>query len=104
MARRSCVPAAKTAALLAELAHISPYFAVGTGPCDDGWRPLQQLYTDTALLDGIICRVQAHMDTTEQRVAASTFFLGFAGLCYRAPRGALCGTACSPAFPASAGR
>ncbi len=85
MARRSCV------ALFAELADISPYFAVGTGPVDDGWRPLQQLYTDTALLGGIIGRVQARMEGTEQRVAASTFFLGFAARLWSIGLGALAG-------------
>jgi iron complex transport system ATP-binding protein len=77
--------------VLVELADISPYFAVGTGPCDDGWRPVQQLYTDTALLDGIIARVQARMDATEQRVAASTFFLGFAARLWSIGLGALAG-------------
>lgn len=56
----------------------SDYFAVGTGPVDDGWHPVQQLYRDTALLDGIVSRVQKRMAATERRVAASTFFLGFA--------------------------
>jgi iron complex transport system ATP-binding protein len=65
-------------ALFAELSDIGAYFAVGTGPVDDGWRPVAQLYTDAALLEGIVGRVQARIDATEQRVAASTFFLGFA--------------------------
>jgi iron complex transport system ATP-binding protein len=72
------VSESETVALLGELSQINAYFALGTGPLDDGWRPVQQLYTDTALLDGIIGRVQARMDVAEQRVAASTFFLGFA--------------------------
>lgn len=75
---RSCAPKARTAALLAEIAAVSPYFMVGTGPVDDGWRPVQRLYTDAALLDGIVGRVQARIDAAEQRVAASTLFLGFA--------------------------
>jgi iron complex transport system ATP-binding protein len=85
MARRCCV------ALFTELANVSPYFAVGTGPCDDGWRPVAQLYTDTALLDGIVRRVQARIDTAEQRVAASTFFLGFAARLWSIGVGALAG-------------
>jgi iron complex transport system ATP-binding protein len=89
--RRTCAPEAKTAALFAELAHISPYFAVGTGPRDDGWRPVQQLYTDAVLLDGIIGRVQARMDAAEQRVAASTFFLGFAARLWSIGLGGLAG-------------
>jgi iron complex transport system ATP-binding protein len=77
--------------VLVELADISPYFAVSTGPCDDGWRPVAQLYTDTTLLDGIISHVQARMATTEQRVAASTFFLGFAARLWSIGLGALAG-------------
>lgn len=64
--------------VLAELAALGPYFAVGTGPVSEDWRCVAQLYTDSALLAGIIGRVQARMDAAEQRVAASTFFLGFA--------------------------
>jgi iron complex transport system ATP-binding protein len=91
MSRRHCVAAPKTAALLAELSDVSPYFAVGTGPLDDGWRPVQQLYTDTALLDGIVGRVRARIDASEQRVAASTFFLGFAARLWSIGLGALAG-------------
>jgi iron complex transport system ATP-binding protein len=83
MFRRSCV------ALFAELADISPYFAVGTGPVEDGWRPVQQLYTDTELLDEIVGRVGARLNTTAQRVAASTFFLDFAARLWSICLGAL---------------
>jgi len=69
-------PATITA--LAELRAVSPYFALGTGPPHGGWRPVKQLYDDTALLAEIVGRVQARMDVSERRVAASTFFLGFA--------------------------
>jgi cobalamin transport system ATP-binding protein len=85
MARRSCV------ALFAELANISPYFAVGTGPVDHGWQPVERLYSDTALLAGIVGRVQARMDAAEQRVAASTLFLGFAARLWSIGLGALAG-------------
>ena len=85
------VSGAQIVALLTELARIGGYFAVGIGPVDDGWRPVQQLYTDTALLDGIISRVQARMDATEQRVAASTFFLGFAARLWSIGLAALAG-------------
>jgi iron complex transport system ATP-binding protein len=91
MSRRSCVPAAKTAAVLAGLAHISPYFAVGTGPCDEGSRPVHELYTDTTLIDGVVGRVQARIGAAEQRVAASTFFLGFAARLWSVGLGALAG-------------
>ena len=87
----ACVPEAKAAALLAELSNVGPYFAVGTGPVDDGWRPVAQLYTDTGPLGGIIGRVGARMDTAEPRVAASTWFLGFAARLWSIGLGALAG-------------
>ena len=77
--------------VLAELADLGPYFAVGVGPVSDGWRPVEQLYTDTALLDGIVGRVQARMAAAEHRVAASTFFLGFAARLWSIGLGALAG-------------
>jgi iron complex transport system ATP-binding protein len=75
----------------AELAIISPYFALGTGPVDDGWRPVQQLYTDSTLLDGIVDRIANRIGAAEQRVAASTFFLGFAARLWSIGLGALAG-------------
>jgi iron complex transport system ATP-binding protein len=65
-------------AALDEIRDVSGYFAVGTGPLNDGWRPVGRLYDDTALLAEVVGRVKARMNVTEQRVAASTFFLGFA--------------------------
>jgi iron complex transport system ATP-binding protein len=93
MSRRCCTRAseAKTVALFAELSDIGAYFAVGTGPVDDGWRPVAQLYTDAALLEGIVGRVHARMDAAEQRIAASTFFLGFAARLWSIGLGALAG-------------
>jgi iron complex transport system ATP-binding protein len=85
------VSEAQTVALLAKLSQISAYFALGSGPRDDDWRPVQRLYTDIALLAGIIGRVQARMDAAEQRVAASTFFLGFAARLWSIGLGALVG-------------
>jgi iron complex transport system ATP-binding protein len=87
----ACVAEAHAAAVLAEVSSGGPYFAIGTGPVDDGWRPVKRLYTDTAPLDGIIGRVQARMDAAEQRVAASTFFLGFAARLWSIGLGALAG-------------
>ncbi|MBV8861734.1 MAG: (2Fe-2S)-binding protein [Mycobacterium sp.] len=87
----ACAPEKKAAALLEQLSSVGPYFAVGTGPVDDGWRPVKQLYTDTALLDGIIGRVQGRLDAAEQQVAASTFFLGFAARLWSIGLGALAG-------------
>src|ERR1700759_3296475 len=86
--------------VLAELADLGPYFAVGIGPAGAGWRPVEQLYTDTALLDGIVDRIQARMDAAEQRVAASTFFLGFAARLWSIGLGALAG----PPVPLDPGR
>src|ERR1700751_5433918 len=93
MSRRPCnrAPEAKAVALFAELLDIGPYFAVGTGPVDDGWRPVAQLYTDAALLERIVGRLQARMNAAEQRVAASTFFLGFAARLWSIGLGALAG-------------
>jgi iron complex transport system ATP-binding protein len=90
-ANEASAPEAKTAALLAELSKVSPYFAVGTGLLDDDWLPVQQLYTDTALLDGIIGRVQSRIDAAERRVAMSTFFLGFAARLWSIGLGAVAG-------------
>ena len=87
MSRRS--PAAVKA--LAGLRDVSPYFALGTGPLHDGWRPVEQLYDDTALLAAIVGRVQARLDVTEQRVAASTFFLGFAARLWSVGVGSIAG-------------
>jgi iron complex transport system ATP-binding protein len=63
---------------LAELSDVSGYFALATGAIDDGWRPVGQLYDDSALLGEIVDRVKVRIHVTEQRVAASTFYLGFA--------------------------
>jgi iron complex transport system ATP-binding protein len=85
------VPEPQTTAMLAELSTVSQYFAVGTGPADDGWQPVQRLYADTELLDGIVRRVQARIEATERRVAASTLFLGFAARLWSIGLGALAG-------------
>ncbi|WP_292975109.1 ATP-binding cassette domain-containing protein [Mycobacterium sp.] len=82
-------PAAVTA--LAELSDVSGYFALGTGPLASGWRPVRQLYDDTALLGEVVGRVAARMRVTEQRVAASTFFLGFAARLWSIGLGAVAG-------------
>jgi iron complex transport system ATP-binding protein len=71
-------PRSAVATALAELRDVSEYFALGTGALDDGWRPVAHLYDDTTLLSQIVGRVRARIGVTEQRVAASTFFLGFA--------------------------
>jgi iron complex transport system ATP-binding protein len=91
MSRRRCAPEADTDTVLAELSEINEYFAIGTGPVDSDWRPVQQLYTDPELLDGIVDRVQARIGAPEQRVAASIFFLGFAARLWSVGVGAVLG-------------
>ncbi|BBX48437.1 hypothetical protein GCM10009641_05170 [Mycobacterium cookii] len=88
------------AAVLAEIAQINDYFAVGTGPVDGGWRPLAQLYTDHAMLHGVIARVQTHVRAPERRVAASIFFLGFAARLWSIGLGAVVGHGLLPDFAA----
>ncbi|MEZ0362108.1 ATP-binding cassette domain-containing protein [Mycobacterium sp. pUA109] len=89
---RRCLPEADAAAALAEVSQISPYFAVGTGPLPDGdWRPVHQLYTDRALLARVVRGVQTRINTPHQRVAASTFHLGFAARLWSIGLGALAG-------------
>ncbi|EID15507.1 ABC transporter [Mycobacterium xenopi RIVM700367] len=84
-----CAPRTHTIAMLAELATLNPYFVIGTGPRDQNWRPVCQLYTDTEMLGGIVSRVQARIDTSERRVAVSTFFFDFAARLWSVGLGAL---------------
>jgi iron complex transport system ATP-binding protein len=89
MSRRS--PETITAAVLAKISDINEYFAIGTGPVDSGWRSVRQLYTDPELLDGIVDQVQKRIGAAERRVAASTFFLGFAARLWSIGVGAVVG-------------
>jgi iron complex transport system ATP-binding protein len=95
MSRRFGAPAelstADPTAVLAEIAQVNPYFAVGTGPVDNGWCSVQQLYSDPELLGGIVERVQARLGAAEPRVAASIFFLGFAARLWSIGIGAVAG-------------
>ena len=104
MSRRfSAAPEPSTAdlaAVLAETAQINAYFAVSTGPVDDGWNPVRQLYTDPGLLGGIVERVQARLGAAEPRVAASIFFLGFAARLWSIGIGAVAGHQLLPALGA----
>jgi iron complex transport system ATP-binding protein len=93
-----CAPAADAAAALAELADINAYFAIGTGPVDNGWRPVQQLYSDPGLLGDIVERVQVRLGAAEPRVAASMFFLGFAARLWSIGIGAVAGHRLLPAL------
>jgi iron complex transport system ATP-binding protein len=87
--------------VLAELAELGPYFTLGTGPVSEDWRSVDQLYNDSALLAAIVGRVQARMDAAEQRVAASTFFLGFAARLWSIGLSALVGHGLLPDLDAA---
>jgi iron complex transport system ATP-binding protein len=84
-------PAAATVAALADLGKINEYFAVDTGPEGAGRAPVHQLYTDSALLEGVVERVRTRIGATERRVAVSTFFLGFAARLWSVGIGAVIG-------------
>jgi iron complex transport system ATP-binding protein len=72
-------PPEQVMSALAQLSDVSPYFAVFTGPMPDGdWRPVAQLYTDQTLLAAAIAATGERIGAPDHRVAASTFFLGFA--------------------------
>jgi iron complex transport system ATP-binding protein len=96
MSRRSWVacthaPPAATAAALADIGDINEYFALSTGPVSVGRFPVQQLYTDADLLEGVVERVRTRIGATERRVAVSTFFLGFAARLWSIGVGAVIG-------------
>ena len=104
MSRRFWAPAepstADLTAALTELGDINAYFAIGTGPVDNGWCSVHQLYTDRDLLGGIVERVQARLGAAEPRVAASIFFLGFAARLWSVGIGAVAGHRLLPALGA----
>lgn len=54
----------------------SPYFRIGTGLVDAGWRPTSEL-RDAATRDTLVRAMSERMNTAEPRVAASTLFFGF---------------------------
>ena len=85
-----CVPAAQVASALAELAGVSSYFEVAAGPVEGGdWRPVARLHTDPELLGAAIDGVARRIGAPDHRVAASTFFLGFAARLWSIGLGAL---------------
>jgi iron complex transport system ATP-binding protein len=104
MSRRFWTPpepsTADLPAVLAEIAQIHDYFAIGTGPVDNGWCSVQQLYSDPDLLAGIVERVQARLGAAEPRVAASIFFLGFAARLWSIGVGAVAGHRLLPVLDA----
>lgn len=87
-----CASVSETTAVLAEIAAVSSYFEVGTGPLDgDGWRPVAALYADAALVAAAVDGVRARIGAPDLRVAVSTFFLGFAARLWSIGIGALAG-------------
>jgi iron complex transport system ATP-binding protein len=84
-------PPAATVAALADIGEINEYFAIGTGPVGAGRLPVHRLYTDSALLEGVVERVRTRIGATERRVAVSTFFLGFAARLWSVGVGAVLG-------------
>jgi ferric iron reductase protein FhuF len=64
--------------VLAEVATISAYFEVGSGPLEPGWRPLTELITDPGPLSDRVAEVAERLGTTETRIAASIWFQGLA--------------------------
>lgn len=75
----SCSDPKQVAAALARVAVITPYFAVTSGAVgDEHWRPVAELYRDTAMLTELVEKVGRRISTTERRVAVSTMFLGYA--------------------------
>jgi hypothetical protein len=77
---------ASTAAALEQASAAGPYFTIQPCLSGSGWRPLSALISDPAALRGRVSRVrgvlarQAAIDPgdVEERVAASTLFLGLA--------------------------
>lgn len=66
------------AGVLGQIAALSPYFAVGTGPVpDERWQPTATL-RDPLTRDALIAETAERMGITEARVAASTVYFGYA--------------------------
>jgi iron complex transport system ATP-binding protein len=84
-------PPGATAAALADIGEINEYFAISPLPVGAGRYPVHQLYTDSALLEGVVERVRTRIGATERRVAVSTFFLGFAARLWSVGIGAVIG-------------
>jgi len=67
------------AGTLGRVAEFGPYFAVSTGPvAEPGWRPVRALYTDQAVLAGLVGRVRVRLGVGDSRVAASILVQGHA--------------------------
>lgn len=83
-------------ATLGRVAETGPYFTVGTGPAaGPGWQPMRRLYDDPVLLAALVDRLRNRLVATEQRVAVSTLFLGYAARLWSVGLGALVSTGCA---------
>ena len=74
-------------AVLADVARLGPFFAVGTDPAggaDPSWRPLRELWADPQPLRERIAHVRRVLGS-DDRVAASIAFQGLAALVLSAP-------------------
>ncbi|MBS9533924.1 (2Fe-2S)-binding protein [Mycobacterium sp. M1] len=88
----TCAPAAQVTAVLTEIASVSSYFEVTSGPVEGaGWRPVRDLYTEPDLIADAVEGVRRRIQAPDLRVAVSTFFLGFAARLWSIGIGALAG-------------
>jgi FhuF 2Fe-2S C-terminal domain/Ferric iron reductase FhuF-like transporter len=71
-------------AVLADVAGLGPFFAVGTGPATDGWRPMGELHVDPQPLRERIAHVRRVLQCDE-RVATSIAFQSLVALVVSAP-------------------
>ncbi|MFD0203110.1 MULTISPECIES: (2Fe-2S)-binding protein [Saccharothrix] len=67
---------ARVLATLRQIRGLSPFFALDVGRPDDGWHDGEALSHGPALPDALD-RISDRYRTTERRVAASLFFLGY---------------------------
>lgn len=71
-------------AVLADVAGLGPFFAVGTGSATDGWRPMGELHVDPQPLRERIEHVRRVL-RCDERVATSIAFQGLVALVVSAP-------------------
>ncbi|OZM79377.1 ferric iron reductase [Pseudonocardia sp. MH-G8] len=70
--------------MLADVAGLGPYFTIGTGPAEEGERPVADLHTDPQPLQDRIAHVRRSL-RSDNRVAASLAFQGLAAQLVSAP-------------------
>jgi hypothetical protein len=71
-------------AVLADVAGLGPYFTIGTGPAEEGERPVADLHVDPQPLRDRITHVRRSL-RSDDRVAASLAFQGLAAQLVSAP-------------------